>query len=289
MLELSSRAVSLSALCVAVLFLTGCPPRRIDFGTRGEVTDPEALLKLIEAQEQRVATLSGDAKLKVDTPEGKGSVGMFVALSRPALVHLALFDFFNRPQAMLVVQGDRFGLYQAEGNRYYRGPASPQNVSRFLPVVLSAPELTQIMLGATPRIPHERLELQSSDECHCYVLKLHRGAVTQTLEVHPRTYRVQKSTITGAPAYDLEFEDIADYAELAFPRRILLKAPHANVEVELKYSDVKLNEAPDLTLFDLEPPEGVEVIEVDPSGVPTEGGPPPPSAPELVPEPAPAT
>lgn len=270
----------------AVAVFSACPPKRIDFGPRGEIDDPEALLKLVDETEAKVFALDGDAKVRVNTPEAKGAFTMYTALSRPALVHLEPLDFFGKPQAVLVVNGDTFGLYQAQDNRYYTGPASPENVSRFLPITVPAPELVQIMLGDVPRIPHERLELTSDEKCACYVVTLHRGEVTQTLQVHPRSFRVLRSEVRGAPAYDLLLEDYGEFGTVSFPRRIKLTAADAKVELDLRYENVTLNKAPDLTMFEVAAPEGIEVVEVDPQGRPTSGDAPPPSGPVLTPEPS---
>lgn len=278
----------LAVLLVALLGLFGCPARRIDFGPRGEIEDPAALLELIKEAESKVVTLTGESKIRVDTPEARGAFSMFTAVSRPSLVHLEPLDFFGKPQAVLVVHSDQFGLYDAQQNLYYRGPASPQNVSRFLPIALPAPELTLILLGAAPRIPHERAELRSDDGCACYILALHRGEATQTLQVHPRSFRVLRSEIRGVSAYDLQFEDIAEYGMVSFPRRVRLRSDAADVDLDLRYTEVTLNQAPDLTMFDLEPPEGVPVVEVEASGRPTSGEEvPEPTKPTLQPDTAP--
>ncbi len=273
----------LLAIAVAGV-LSGCP-KRLDFGPEGEIENPEALLRLIAEAEAKVVAVVGETRVRVDTPEVKGAFSMFAAVSRPALIHLEPLDFFGRPQAVLVVQGEQFGLYQAEDNRYYTGPASPQNVSRFLPIALSAQELTLVLLGATPRIQHQRADLRSDEGCACYVLTLHQGEVSQELQVHPNKYRVQRSRIRGTRAYDLEFGELT-LDERAFPRRAILTAPTANVRVDLRFTDVQLNEAPDLTMFELSPIEGAEVVEVSPEGIP-QGGAPPPTGPRLGPAPAP--
>lgn len=262
------------ALGLALLLasmLTGCPPHRIEFGPQGEITDPEALLHLISEAEAKTISVNGEAKVHLETPEAKGAFSMFIALSRPALVHLEPLDFFGRPQGVLVVNGQQFGLYQGQENRYYRGPASPENVSRFLPIVLPAPELVQVMLGVVPRITAGTAELVTNDKCGCYVLTLHNGGVTQRLEVDPRLFRVTKSELRGINAYDLELGDFEEHGPTSFPKHIMLRSEAAHVEVDLRYGDVTLNEAPDLTMFDLEPPEGAEVVDVDAQGRPEAG------------------
>jgi outer membrane lipoprotein-sorting protein len=252
-------AIFLAAVC------SGCP-HRIEFGPEGPIDDPERLFQLVSQAQANLVTIQGDAKLRVDSPQGSGTLSMFLAISRPGLLHMETFDFFNRPVAALVSDGQRFGLYQTEGHVYYAGPASPENVSRFLPVVLPSEELVAVMLGQVPFIPAERKTLELDRGEGVYVLKLFRGPVTQTLQVHPKYYRVVRSEVRGVPGYDLAFDDFKQEGLALFPKEVKLIAEVAETELRLRYSDVTLNAPPDLTLFELAPPEGARVVEVDSRG-----------------------
>jgi len=261
---------ALAAIFLAVLFsgvLSGCP-KRLEFGPEGPIEDPDKLFELTSQAQANVLTLQGDAKLRVASPQGSGTLSMYVAISRPGLLHLETFDFFNRPVAALVSDGQRFGLYQTEGHVFYQGPASPENVSRFLPVVLPSEELVAVMLGQVPFIPAERKTLELDRDKGVYVLKLFRGGVTQTLHVHTKLHRVVRSEVRGIPGYDLSFDDLKEQGQNAvvFPKEVKLIAEAAETELRLRYSDVTLNGPPDLTLFELAPPEGARVVDVDARG-----------------------
>src|SRR5690349_5118566 len=117
----------------ALLFLLGvlsCA-KRIDFGPHGEISDARTLVSLVREAEGRVVSLQGDAKLTVNSPQGKGTLDLYVAVKRPDSIHLESMDFFGKPLAVLVSTEGHFGLYQSQDNRFYEGPASPANVSRF--------------------------------------------------------------------------------------------------------------------------------------------------------------
>lgn len=253
---------------LAALLLGGCPRPPVNFGKDGEARSPEELVKRIGQAEATVVALKGDGALYVDTPQGKGSVNLFVAVAHPALIHIEQLDFFNRPQGVLVTDGANVGLYDAKDGKYYRGPASPANLGRFLPVVLPPAELAALMLGRAPRLPSASMDMSFDDKLGVYVLTLARDGVTQTLHVQPPSYRVVKSTVTGRAVYDVEFSDIADYGAVTLPKKVKLTAASAKTTVELTWKDVTINEPPDLTLFDLTPPEDVPVVDVDEAGAP---------------------
>jgi hypothetical protein len=258
-------AIFLLVLCL------GCP-KRIAFGPEGELTDPAAVLQRVQQAEARIQAAQGEARLGVDSPQQRGSVGLFVAARRPALLHLEPLDFFGRPLGVLASDGDTFGLYSAEENRVYRGPASPENVSRFLPVVLPAPELVAVMLGEAPRLQPESLALAVDSERRAYRLTLRRGEVVQTLWVHPTLFRVVRSEVRGTAAYDLAFDDFLERDGLVFPRKVVLASQAGQARLELSYKDVTLNGEADPELFQLVAPEGVPVVEVDARGEPLPPG-----------------
>jgi hypothetical protein len=135
-------------------------------------------------------------------------------------------------------------------------------------------ELAAVMLGRAPRIPPESMELRFDDKLQLLVLVLTRGKVRQTLHVQPPSYRVVKSTAENLQAYDVAFSDLTTEGGVTLPRHAALDARSAKTSVELVWKDVAVNEAPDLSLFDFEPPEGIPVVEVDANGFPSQPQPP---------------
>lgn len=253
-----------------VLALAGCPKRVVDFGEKGEPTSAQDLLARINAAESQIYSLKGDAKLIVDSPQGKGAVDLFVSVTHPALIHLEQLDFFGRPQGVLVTDGEQFSFYLAQEGKVYRGPATAANLARFLPVVIPPRELAAVMLGRAPRIPVDSLQMDFDDQLQLLVLRITRGKIVQTLLVQPPSYRVVKSSAAGLEAYSLAYGDLVTEKGVTLPRRAVIDAPSAQTHLELHWKEVAVNEAPDLTLYELEPPEGATIVEVDANGFPRE-------------------
>ena len=255
-------------LISGALVWTACPKRIADFGTDGEPRSAQELLQRINFAESQIYSLRGDAKLIVDAPQGKGAVALFAAVTHPAYIHIEQLDFFGRPQGVLVTDGTRFGIYMAQEGKYYRGPATAANLSRFLPLVMPPAELAAVMLGRAPRVPPDSLEMRFDDRLQQLVLVIIHGKVRQTLHVQPPSYRVVKSTAENLDAYDLAFENLSTENGVTLPRHATLDARLSKTKMELVWKDVTVNEAPDLTLFEFEPPEGIPVVEVGADGAP---------------------
>lgn len=259
---------SIAALALLPLCL-GCP-KRIAPLPEDRIEDPGRLLELTAAAEAKVANLQGEGKLAADLPQGKGRVSLFLAVQHPDQMHLELFDFFGRPQTVLVTGGGRFYLYQAQEGRAYLGPATAANIARAIPLALPPEDLVAVLLGRTPRIPVARMSLALDAEAGVYVVTLvGEGGEGQTLWIHPETHRVLRSVVQGPDGYELSFDDFqvprasaSTSGTITFPRKVVVNAQGGRAHLELRYTDVAFNEEMDPSLFSVEPPEGIPVIEV---------------------------
>jgi hypothetical protein len=229
------------------------------------------VLKRVELSEGSVTSIKGEARLAIDAPAGKGSVTLFVAVAHPNLMHLEQLDFFGRPQGVLVTNGERFGLYDVQAGQYFRGPATAANLGRFLPLVIPPAELVALLLGRVPRVATDQVTLSFDAERGGYALTLTQGPIVQRLVVKVPEDRVVKSSVVGLSAYDLELSDLTPQAGLTFAKRVHLTSARAKTTVDLTWKEFELNQPPDVTMFELEAPEGVPVVEVDAQGRPVGG------------------
>ena len=243
------------------MLLVACPPRHVELGKDGAPTSAEELLKRVEFAEAQITSLNGDAKLFVDSPQGKGAVDLFLAVAPPASLHLEQLDFFGRPQAVMMTDGHAFGLFQ--DGRFLRGSATPQNLARLLPIVSPPEELTAVLLWRAPRMPYDALEMRFDDRTQRFVLTLKRGAAKQTLEVQPPSYRVVHSSAQGFDAYELGFGELTEQNGVTLPKTVTLIAAGSKTKLELTLKSVTLNEAPDETMFVPEAPPDVPVEELN--------------------------
>jgi hypothetical protein len=253
------------------LFLTvavACRPM-VDFGAVGRLDSPADILARVQAAEGMVRSIKADARLELESPNGGGGAGAFVSALRPTFVYLEFQDLLGKPQATLTTNGERFGTFQGSEGRYYRGPASPVNVSRLLPLELPAEDIVRLLLGEVPKLEGVPDKVELDDAVGAYRLSWTAGPQTQTIWVSPKTFRVLKSERQGTPdAYSVDLEDFLEATKLAFPRDITVRAPQKKTRVRLRYKSrsMELNGSVEPSMFDLTAPEGVPVVEVDADG-----------------------
>lgn len=259
-----------AALLIAIVGLLGCP-RRIDFGPRGPLTDPQEVLALVDQAESRVTSVSAEGQVRFNVPEGQATVGAFASASAPASLQMQINDFFGRPQSVLACDGKRFGLWVAQEGAYYLGPATPANLARFLRVPLTPEEVVGLLLGRAPRIdPGAPWDLAVDRDEGAYRLTTRSTAGrSQRLWIDPVTTRPVKSeVVTAAGGYRATFGDLQPAGGIPFPRRITLESLAGKETLELRASKVTLNEAIDPGQFSPDPPEDITPIELDEAGAP---------------------
>ena len=260
-------------LAGAILAMAGCPrvpPPNL-------ARDPAALLDQVRAAQDRVRRVRGSARVKVSSPQLSGTVNAFAAAEKPDRFHLTTLDFFGNPVTVLAASGGRFGLWDARENVYYRGEATPENVSRLLPVLLPVEELVVVLCGSAPILPGRPLEVGVQDGF--VLLTVGEGAVGQRLGLGEGATvewsRVRRH-VEGpggardvAHAYDLAFDGFRRRGGVRFPMAVKLDAPAGQSQVELTWKDdLEVNADPTPALFQADPPRGARVVELPPGGSP---------------------
>lgn len=229
--------------------------------------DPAELLAAVRAAQGRVARVQGSAKVHVDSPGSSGWVDEFLAAEKPDRVRLETHDFFGNVAAVLVADGGRFALYDARQRVYYRGDATPENVSRLLPLALPPADLAALLCGSAPLAEGEPREVEAKGSR--LLLRLRGASAEQELavgeEAAVEAARVRRPSAAAGASYDLELDDFRRRGGVRFPTTARLAAPAAGVRLELRWKeDLEVNGPADPALFRLEPPRGARVVELAP-------------------------
>jgi outer membrane biogenesis lipoprotein LolB len=253
---------------LAFLLLAGCvrvPPRDLS-------RDPAQLARQVSEAQGRVRSVRGSARVTIASPGLSGTLQELAAAEKPDRVRLETVDFFGNPAALLVAADGRFAFLDQRAGVFYRGDATPENVSRLLPVVLPVEELVTILCGSAPLLPGGAVDVTAKQDL--LVLTIASGDTTQQIaigEAATVAWSRVRRTVTGAggerreiaPAYDLEFHVFERTGGLLFPTHVRLDAPAAGSRVDLEWrDDLEVNPTLERSLFHLEPPRGARVVDL---------------------------
>jgi len=247
-------------LALALLGCPRAPPPDLS-------ADPAELLAAVRAHHGKVTRVQGSARLTVDAPGARGTMEALAAAEAPDRLRIEVLDFFGAPAAALVAAGGSFVFFDARRGTWYRGPATPENVSHFLPVALPPEELAAVLLGAPPLLPGPAVSAEPGrGVMH---LALASGDLIQRLEVGAEAAveasRVRRRTAAGEEphGYDLSFSRFRHREGQRFPGEVRLDARAAGARLALAWrEDLVVNGPPDPGLFRLEPPAGARVVDL---------------------------
>ena len=229
----------------------------------GPPLDPAALLQQIEKAHAEPQTLSASGRAAVDAPQNGGRYQIQIAVRRPASLRIAALDPLGNPAALLVADGGRFGLLDLRGNLFYRGPSTPENLSRLIPQPLRDEELVALLLGAIPPLPGSG-PVEAHRAGDGSVLTLESADVREEVSVgsdlrieHVRRFR------RGALWWHASLDDFDDASGQQMPRRLRLSDPDDKIEVDLQLKERVWGKPTSPATFQLVPPQGVKIVEVD--------------------------
>jgi len=248
--RLAALAAALAAGCVRA------PPPDLS-------RDPSALLGQVQAAQARVTSVQGTARVAVESPREAGSFEAWLAVEKPAKVRIEVLDFFGNPAAVLVAREGRFSLFDARNAVFYRGEATPENLSRLLPLPVAVPELATLLCGSAPLLEGRaaaaepdgdalRLELEGPDGRE--VVTVGERATVRSALFYPRAGEERS-------ARRVNFGSFRTRSGVLVPEVADVRSATARVTVHWKEQDV--NPPPGHgDAFSLSPPRGARVVEL---------------------------
>lgn len=243
----------LGALALAVVALAGCHlqgPRPL-----GPATVDDLLAGLAA---RRAAVTSMRARVSVKA----GLAGMWtreaLVVQRPAGVRIDVLSPFGLAVAVGTNGSVLWAFPPAEGARY-EGPASPENLARFLGVPVAVPDLIDILMGLPPaRTVVGPVHMETTRERE-YRLTLPLDDGTQTLWFtgDPVVLTRAEEVRSSGPVLRVAFGDW----QAALPRTLEVTVPSTGAAVHLAYDAVELNAGVDPTVF--APPPATRVLPLE--------------------------
>ncbi len=258
------------ALAAAAALVAGCRPRTPPPDLS---LDPAGLLAQVRAAQERVRSVRGEVRVKVEARGFSGTVPALVAAEKPDRVYVQTVDFFGNTLAVLSSAGGALSLYDARERVLYRGASTPENLARLVPLPISPADLAQILCGSAPLLEGEPLR---ADGGRGFVtLEIRTEDRAQTLRVGSGA-AVLRSALEGSSSaergsYDLRFDSFDAFEGIRFPGQVSLSAEQPRVRMKLGWTDVEPNAEIDPAIFSPPVPRGARVVDLVEAAPPPTG------------------
>jgi len=229
----------------------------------GPPPDPGALYFQAKKAHQVPETLSADAKAFVEAPENAGRYSLHLFVKRPASLRMEALSPMGDPAAVLVADQGKFALLDLRSNVFYRGPATPANLSRLIPAPLRDEEIVALVTGDIPELPGGRPETATREgDGYRLVIASPRMRQEVVLGGDLRVVQVRRLDAANNLLWSVGLDEHDDSSGAQVPRLLHLEAPPDRIKVDLRLRSLLAGKPPPAGAFLLGVPPGVRVEEV---------------------------
>ena len=245
-----------SLFLIVLLFVTACarPPAPV----WTELPAADELLARLHAESGRFRSLDAEAGVDLSAAGKSFSSRQFLLLERPDRLRIDVVTGFGQLLLQLASDGDTLEvlLNSSAPGRFLRGPASYENISRFVRIPLAVGDLLPLLLHDPPIIAYRQSRTAERDGE--LVLSLSGDDKRQELVFNERLqltgcrYLVGDQLLLAVTYRNFKGEPL-------FPRKIVIEIPAEESRVTLSIADLQLNTSIHASKFSLQKPENVAV------------------------------
>jgi len=245
-------------LILLALTLCCCPRNGVQVPEADRIKDPKQLLTAVREKGKELSSVRAEGTILARRGGKRIKAHMILLLRRPATLRFETISFFEQPMSILVTDGMKFSLWDMDKGRFYQGPATPQNISRVIPIPMDGPEVSGILFGDPPLIPFAESKLDFKDGL--YILTLTNSQQQQTIKIHPTRLRPTEVLLKagGKEYYHLVYDDWHDTNPPVL-EKATFTMDSEDIRLTIKIREVERNVDLKDDLFVLTPPEGIPV------------------------------
>jgi outer membrane lipoprotein-sorting protein len=236
-----------------------------------KVTAGELLAEL-DASARRLESASGTVTLTARTPDGPlPATEHDLAFARPDSVYVESIGPMGEIAVVTRVAGGRMAVHYVADGVWAAGAATPGNVERLVGVPLDVGLLIKALLAETLVEPTgfagtvRYVRPENEGDPTRIALRREDGTRALLITVDPAGPALLGQVLYGPddePVLSVSYSDYAETGGLLRPYRITVE-DFSGSSVEVRFSSQEVNPALPEGLFDLTPPAGVRVVELD--------------------------
>ena len=271
---ISCTAAALGLGLLVGLGAGGCRPPSVRPPDLQTLPSPNDALARLRAGAEGRRSMRALSRLTYFGEKGRVRLRTVFVAERPDRFRVETLSPLEQPIDVMASDGARIWLLSK--GRFHEGPATPENLSRLLPVPLRPAELVDALLGGIPttdRFTPTKIAWADEDRERWRLTMVGPGDEVAELRVDPVRRVVERVTMRGpggAVRLEVGFDDFG--APDRFPHKIELSIPGRADEVTIKLKELEVNVGIAPQIFRLEPPAGVvpEPLDSPPVLVPAE-------------------
>jgi len=225
---------------------------------------PEKILSAISSVVAEDDILSATARIDLVTIHGYQPARAALIIKKPSYLRLELIPVIGTPDFFLVASPEKMSIFIPSRGEFYRGLPTVTNLERFLSWQFNIEDLVMIFSGTYPSLKEKVITYQSYQENNFLRIEMKaQSGCSQILWVgeNNRLRKLVFNDVQGKEIYNVKYDHYGSPGSLA--GEITISMADGITSLSIKYSDIKIEKAVDLSIFDLPIPANVKVIMLD--------------------------
>ncbi len=206
-----------------------------------DVPTAQQLLESVTANSERYSSLDTAASVALTTGSKFFSSQQFLLLQKPNHLRTDVLSGFGQLLLQMASDGETLSVFlnTTVPGRFFRGPASYENLYRFIRVPLAVEDLLSLLLYGPPLIAYRHSNVTVSTKYLTLTLSDNYNN-RQELLFDRQLRMVGSYYFTDGEKYLLvDYQNFSKTSQ--FPRRIKIDMPLEKTRVKLELSDLRIN------------------------------------------------
>lgn len=229
----------------------------------GTPPTPQEAVQRLDARRSSVRSFIMQGQISLIYPQGELYGDHLIQGVYPDHLRADVVDPFGRPVMSLATDGRKLIVLSFTDNIVYQGPATRENLGRFLGIAMSPSEIYALITGNPPVLAHTNATVTPTESADIMQLKLVHtsGSVGQGLNFQVGDYAVRGSwlrQIGGSATMSAVYENFKTFDLGRFPKRVELADSNGRT-LTLENDDLSINPKVPGSVFEIKAPPSMKI------------------------------
>jgi outer membrane lipoprotein-sorting protein len=247
-------------LLLLAVFASGCLQQAVIYND----SPPEKILAAISNAVAEDDILSATAQIDLVTIHGYQPARAAVIIKKPSYLRLELLPVIGTPDFFLAASPEKMSIFIPSKGEFYSGLPTVANLERFLPGHFNIEDIVMIFSGTYPSLKEKVIAYQSYREKNFLRIEMTaQSGCSQIIWVgeNNRLLKLIRNDEQGKEIYNVKYDRYD--TKISIAGEITISMADGITSLSIKYSDLKIEKATDLSIFDLPIPANVKMITLD--------------------------
>ena len=208
--------------------------------------------------------LSAVVQIDLVTSNGYHPARAALIIKKPSYLRLELLPVIGTPDFFLAASPAKMSIFLPAKGKFYHGQPTAANLQRFLPWPIDIEEIVMIFAGTYPSMKDMFSDYQSYQEQDLLRIEMTaQSGCSQIIWVgkNNRLMKLVRKNEHGKEVYNVKYDNYEEQNPVA--GEITINMADGVTSVSIKYSELKIEKATDLSIFNLPVPDNVKTIPLD--------------------------